>query len=140
MQLSIRNYNFVFDMLVFPTFCEEWSLLFKEIFLSEDFLKLGFGASIDQLEFKRCFHGQEYFWEWNNLLDLQNEISHSLDETSSQKISLSKVCEVLLNAKMDKSETVSNWLKRPLSALQIEYAALDAEVLFSIYDSIRSKT
>jgi ribonuclease D len=34
---------------------------------------------------------------------------------------------------MDKKETRSNWIRRPLSDAQLKYAALDVEYLIHLY-------
>ena len=46
--------------------------------------------------------------------------------------SLSAVCERELGKKLDKTEQVGDWTRRPLSEAQVDYAALDAEVLLRI--------
>ena len=46
---------------------------------------------------------------------------------------LAAVCERELGFSLDKSEQTSDWRCRPLSARQIAYAALDAEILISLY-------
>ena len=47
---------------------------------------------------------------------------------------LSRICDVMLGQKIDKSEQMSNWLKRPLRQEQLEYAALDACCLHRVYE------
>jgi hypothetical protein len=46
--------------------------------------------------------------------------------------SLKKVCGQWLFHQMDKQEQCSDWNRRPLSATQVQYAALDAEVLLRL--------
>lgn len=48
--------------------------------------------------------------------------------------SLAMVCERELNLSVDKSAQTSNWGRRPLDADQLQYAALDAEVLVRLHD------
>jgi ATP-dependent Lhr-like helicase len=48
--------------------------------------------------------------------------------------SLAMVCERELGTSLDKSSQTSNWSRRPLTADQLRYAALDAEVLLVLYD------
>ncbi len=50
--------------------------------------------------------------------------------------SLAMVCERELGLTLDKSEQTSNWAQRPLSAEQLRYAALDAEVLLVLNERI----
>ena len=44
-----------------------------------------------------------------------------------------EACETYFGIKLEKGETNSNWLKRPLSDSQIQYAAQDVEFLIGIY-------
>ena len=44
------------------------------------------------------------------------------------------VCERELGMGLDKSSQTSDWARRPLSAEQLRYAALDAEVLLALHD------
>lgn len=46
---------------------------------------------------------------------------------------LSMVCERELGQAIDKTEQTSNWSRRPLAPEQLQYAALDAEVLLALY-------
>ena len=47
---------------------------------------------------------------------------------------LAAVCERELGFVLDKSEQTSDWRRRPLHDRQIQYAALDAEILISLYE------
>ncbi len=47
--------------------------------------------------------------------------------------------EAMLGIFLDKGETRSDWLKRPLSAAQLRYAALDAEYLLPMYEKLDTK-
>ncbi|MDR2008349.1 MAG: HRDC domain-containing protein [Alphaproteobacteria bacterium] len=51
-------------------------------------------------------------------------------------ISYEKMVKALLNVDVDKSQTHSDWLKRPLSAKQLQYAANDVFYLYEIYPII----
>ena len=46
---------------------------------------------------------------------------------------LAKVCERELGASLDKSQQTSDWSRRPLDSEQLQYAALDAEVLLTLH-------
>jgi ATP-dependent helicase Lhr and Lhr-like helicase len=65
---------------------------------------------VDTRDLSRRFHGREA------------EEGHSLRA----------VCARELRMGLDKKEQTSNWARRPLTASQIEYAALDAEVLLQL--------
>ena len=50
--------------------------------------------------------------------------------------SLAAVCDRELGCRIDKSQQCSAWLTRPLITAQLVYAALDAEILFDLYDAL----
>jgi len=52
--------------------------------------------------------------------------------------SLAVVCQRELGVTMSKALQCSNWAHRPLSASQLDYAALDAEVLLPLHDRFRA--
>ena len=47
---------------------------------------------------------------------------------------LGVVCERELGKRLDKGAQISDWARRPLSQRQLEYAALDVEVLLPLYE------
>lgn len=51
--------------------------------------------------------------------------------------SLAMVCERELGRSVDKTEQTSNWARRPLDPLQLQYAALDAEILLPLESALR---
>jgi ribonuclease D len=52
----------------------------------------------------------------------------------SPAIGYANLCRELLNFELDKGETRSNWLQRPLTEAQCHYAAIDVEHLLPIFD------
>lgn len=46
------------------------------------------------------------------------------------------ICKMELDIEVDKGETRSNWLQRPLTESQCHYAALDVEHLLPLYDKL----
>ena len=50
--------------------------------------------------------------------------------------SLASLCEHLFGLPIDKTLQRSNWRRRPLTRLQIEYAALDARMALLVYDEL----
>ncbi len=52
----------------------------------------------------------------------------------SPAIGYANLCKELLNVDLDKGETRSNWLNRPLTESQCHYAALDVEHLLPLFD------
>ena len=53
--------------------------------------------------------------------------------------SLKAVCKRELDMDINKKYQCSNWARRPLSSEQIAYAALDAEVLVTLYEIFRKE-
>lgn len=53
--------------------------------------------------------------------------------------SLGVVCERELGKSLDKAEQTSDWTRRPLSPHQLDYAAMDAEVLLALHDRFTSE-
>lgn len=51
--------------------------------------------------------------------------------------SLAMVCERELGISLDKSNQTSNWSRRPLDADQLNYAALDAEILLALHERFK---
>jgi ribonuclease D len=52
---------------------------------------------------------------------------------------LGDVCEAVLDRRIDKGATLSNWAQRPLSALQVAYAAQDVRVLIEIERALENR-
>jgi ribonuclease D len=52
-------------------------------------------------------------------------------------LSLAKLVQQLLQLTLDKAETTSDWLQRPLSPAQLEYAADDVRVLLPMYRALK---
>ena len=53
------------------------------------------------------------------------------------QVSYARLVESELNVKLAKSETRTNWLKRPLTEAQLEYAADDVRFLLQLYQQQR---
>jgi hypothetical protein len=52
---------------------------------------------------------------------------------------LADVCHRELRRRIDKSQQMSDWARRPLTQQQVEYAALDAEVLIPLYEALSAR-
>lgn len=82
-----------------------------------------------------CKEDIEAIFTWTkqkiyNVFDTQ--IAHSFLE-DEYSISYQSLVQKKLDIALEKKETRSNWLKRPLSDAQLKYAALDVEYLMHIY-------
>ena len=53
------------------------------------------------------------------------------------QISFAKIVNKVLGKKIDKSETYTDWCRRPLSERQIEYALDDVHLLFPVYENLK---
>jgi len=53
------------------------------------------------------------------------------------QISFAKIVSKVLGKKIDKSETYTDWCRRPLSEQQIEYALDDVRLLFPVYENLK---
>ena len=64
------------------------------------------------------------------------QIAASLVGWGSQ-ISFAKIVDKVLGKKINKSETYTDWCRRPLSESQIEYALDDVRLLFPVYENLK---
>ncbi len=85
--------------------------------------------------FHSCKEDLEAVFSWTNckmvnLFDTQ--LAHSFLEHEFS-ISYQSLVEKKLGIVLDKKETRSNWIRRPLNDAQLKYAALDVEYLIPIY-------
>ena len=85
--------------------------------------------------FHSCKEDLEAVYSWtkremSNIFDTQIANSLLNDDYS---ISYQSLVERNLGILLDKKETRSNWIRRPLSDAQLKYAALDVEYLIHLY-------
>ena len=86
--------------------------------------------------FHSCKEDMEAIYSWTkkemqNIFDTQLANSFLGDEYS---ISYQGLVKKKLDIDLEKKETRSNWLRRPLSDDQLKYAALDVEYLIHLYE------
>ncbi|RUO37222.1 ribonuclease D [Aliidiomarina shirensis] len=60
--------------------------------------------------------------------------------TDGSQIGYAGLVEQMLDVSLDKSQSRTDWLQRPLSPAQLEYAAADVEYLAELYPTLRAKT
>lgn len=72
-----------------------------------------------------------------NIVDT-SVLAQLLGEADNQ-ISLGRLIQMELGIEVDKGEQKSNWLKRPLTESQLEYAANDVIYLFELKDLLEAK-
>ena len=86
--------------------------------------------------FHSCKEDLEAIYSWTknemvNIFDTQLANSFLQD---SYSISYQSLVEQELEIVLDKKETRSNWIRRPLTDAQLKYAALDVEYLIPLYE------
>lgn len=95
--------------------------------------KVGFGFKQDQQRLQAVTPSMAL--QVRNLIDLQNIVP-----SAWRKASLSKLTEAVLGKPLSKREQVSDWQRRPLSAGQLAYAAMDAHVLLRLLPLVQEDT
>ena len=107
------------------------SILIKDPGDSVSFL---FSDSVTKI-FHSCKEDLEAIYSWTqsemvNIFDTQ--LAHSFLD-NGYSISYQALVEEKLGITLDKKETRSNWIRRPLSEAQLKYASLDVEYLIPLY-------
>lgn len=104
----------------------------KKIFFNPDITKVFHDFKQDTLALLTVFH----YIPWP-IMDTQ--IMAMLCYNLKNTISYSELVFMLLNVKLPKNETRTNWLKRPLTKKQIEYAFSDVLFLHSVYKKLHHR-
>ncbi|XP_050235825.1 uncharacterized protein LOC126685882 [Mercurialis annua] len=117
-----------------------WELL-KEVFVSNDILKLGFRFKQDLVYLSSTFclqgcdpgfHKVEPYLDITSLYQLLQYKQHGrrIKETKS----LATICNEVLGISLSKELQCSDWSLRPLTEAQKTYAAMDANCLLEIFN------
>ena len=117
-------------LLIDPRAITCWNCL-SQLFQNKSIVKVMHDAKED-LEVFRCLS----ITAPTPLFDTQ--IAWAMLSTTAQ-ISYQQLIRELLTLQPCKAETRSNWLQRPLSEQQIEYAIMDAYYLYQIYPLLKNK-
>ncbi|XP_027332171.1 exonuclease mut-7 homolog [Abrus precatorius] len=131
---------FVLDFLSLPL-----SLLsepLRQLLVSPDILKLGFGFKQDLVYLSSTFSSQGGFDKVEPYLDIRsvyNHLQHNNKHVPKQIKSLSTICGEVLGFSLSKELQCSDWSCRPLSEEQITYAAMDAHCLLDIFAVFQAK-
>lgn len=88
-----------------------------------------------------CSEDLETFWQALNIMPSPIFDSQFAASVTGMGTSLgyAKLVEMMLNVKVDKGESRTDWLARPLSLEQCEYAAYDVFYLMQLYPSLKAK-
>lgn len=116
--------------LIDPLSITEWNPL-RKLLTNQDVLKL-FHAPSEDIELFR--HSYQVIPE--PLFDTQIAAAFA---GWGHSCGLQKLLKLVLDVDLDKEETRSDWLQRPLSAKQERYAALDVAHLVELYRRIQAK-
>ncbi|KAK0079127.1 hypothetical protein PV325_001691 [Microctonus aethiopoides] len=148
-QIATESNIYIVDVTSLGTKNNElWGQFGSALFGNKNIVKLGFGLIQDMRMFRTCLPsvfdvkggGTQGFLDlhtlWNKLIrDHHFEFPYKGDENFTGE-SLSKMVELCLGHRLNKTDQFSNWEKRPLRESQIVYAALDAYCLLEIYNVI----
>lgn len=124
-QVSNKGQNWIIDPLS-PKIIDLTP--FKSVLENPEVVKIIHNASFEKKVFK------VFGYEIINVYDTLSASRKIRGRKLAGGHSLKQVALRELNIEMDKGEQVSNWQKRPLTESQINYAALDSEVLIYLYD------
>ena len=116
--------------------------LFSRSTKIEHVIGFSFKEDIKRLRASPSTNSVEHWFPEKNLYieDLRNiilEVSPLMKK--AKHFGLSRACEVFLGKQLDKAEQCSDWLARPLSLEQREYAALDGWACAAIYSKLIEK-
>jgi hypothetical protein len=134
LQIATEKNVLIFDMLkLYNTESEALNDCLKPVFLSRDILKLGYDLNSDLHLLFRCYGDLECFRRYEGTLDLQKLFARI-------KGGLSGLANAILGAHLNKTKQMTDWAERPLDISQLQYAAIDATVLISIFNKTCNKT
>ncbi|XP_015124097.1 exonuclease mut-7 homolog [Diachasma alloeum] len=147
-QIATENAVFILDVTTLrPDNSEIWKQLSVRLLEDKSIVKIGFGLTHDITMFKESLPalgeirgGQAGFLDlhhlWHKLVrEYKLEFPFRGDQNFNGE-SLSKLVEITLGNRLNKTDQFSNWERRPLREGQIVYAALDAYCLLEVWDAL----
>ncbi|KAL3934510.1 MAG: hypothetical protein SGBAC_009788 [Bacillariaceae sp.] len=104
-----------------------------KLFRSKQIVKVGYQVSSDLMRVAASYPHLDCFQEVPSVLEVDSFVKRTLQLKKQKKsraitMSLAKLTAHYLNKSISKECQVSNWSARPLSAEQLEYAAIDAAI------------
>ena len=146
LQLSTCSYSILIDIPALGSNYEGCNTLQATVGtlfagLTDTRYLIGFGCKEDikRLRDSPCSRPVHWFPHNSAAQDLRPliaEVSPSLGIKGGQHLGLSRSTETFLGKQLDKAEQCSDWMARPLSVEQREYAALDAWSCAAIHTRI----
>ena len=146
LQISSRDAVWVVDLLTLTqTLSEDEQIVLAEtlsaLFSSSAIVKVGLGPASDlkrlSWSYPEILSTQPTF---KSVLDIQTLAKRAYPQVSKREMDgLNKLCLREFGQGVDKKYQCSDWGSRPLSAEQLEYAALDAVLMVRLFDSLFAK-
>ncbi|KAM3219241.1 putative protein isoform X2 [Capsicum annuum] len=134
MQIASDNKVYILDLIkLYEDAPDVLDDCLTHILHSPRVLKLGYNFQCDVKQLAQSYGQLQCFNHYDMLLDIQNVFKEP-------RGGLSGLAKKILGTGLNKTRRNSNWEQRPLTQLQLEYAALDAAVLIHIFRHVRGYT
>ena len=148
LQLGTRRKAFLIDLQTIcrsqgdsdenPSLERDLDKILLKLFRNRCISLVGYGVLQDLGKLVASFPHLKCFAEFVSVIDLQSISSVIYNTKFEQKAmsSLQKMTAILLKKRLDKTQQVSDWSRRPLSEEQISYAMLDAAIIPLLFSTI----
>ena len=133
LQIATPTGTFIIDMMTIsrdPRLAISLQSTVRRVMRAPNVLKFGFAMQEDLRRLEAALPGATE--GAGSLFDLQNGATRALGFPKRMVVGLGTACASLLSVAVDKTEQVSDWCARPLTASQLAYAATDASLLLSL--------
>lgn len=150
MQLATNHWACIIDVLTLRNEISEelWKIFFTYLFKERKLI--GFSSRNELKYLITTFPKLNEFFQEQSIFCLQKFSSEIIKKTPDEKSKvfpcfieipsgsgMAVLAKAILNIYLDKSEQTSDWVHRPLSESQQNYAFFDAIVPILIYDEIK---
>ena len=142
-QVAIPSCVFLFDLQTLLTtstpseFHDRIDAVLLRILTSPTMTKLGYGFAQDLKILRQSFPTVQAFCCVSPIIDLSKLADRLCVAASANVNGLKRLVQFCCGETMNKLQQCSPWAQRPLSAAQIDYAALDAHVLITTFNRLR---
>eukprot|EP00698_Gefionella_okellyi_P014715 TRINITY_DN4089_c0_g1_i2.p2 TRINITY_DN4089_c0_g1~~TRINITY_DN4089_c0_g1_i2.p2 ORF type:complete len:209 (-),score=51.65 TRINITY_DN4089_c0_g1_i2:904-1530(-) len=136
LQLATRTHVVVIDLIALADSAVLQQLLLT-LWQIPHIVKLGIGLANDIRKLKAAFPKATCY----NFVKSHIDMKSLFVEVASAQMghSLQKMCVFCLDRHLDKTECMSDWSQRPLSAAQWRYAVNDVTSLLELFDWMRAQ-